>query len=481
MPRDPYPCPVPRAPAVHGADPCTIRAVQHPAQPVRPRALSPAQLLILSFAGLIVAGTLLLSLPWASAAGSRLPLHSALFTATSAVCVTGLIVLDTPVDLSVFGQVVVLLLIQTGGLGYMTFSTLVGVALGRRITLQERQTLVEGLNAFGPGEVVRFARGVFKVTAIIELTGAVILGAWWTGTHGLARGAWLGVFHAVSAFNNAGFSLFSDNLMSAADEPLVLLTVSVLVVLGGIGFFTILEVASLRRRALRLSVHSQLALTASAVLLVGGTVAFYVLERSNPLTLGGLSWGDAWLAAWFQSVVTRTAGFNSVAIGACGPSALFVMVILMFIGAAPGSTGGGVKVTTVGVMLASLWATARGEAEATIFRRRIPQDQIARAFLICLVAFLAVNGLAAVLLAYESRQLLPTLFEVVSAFGTVGMSTGEGSSPLSLSGHFSIAGQLLITLMMFAGRVGPLTLLMAVARRRELSRVRYPEGKVLIG
>lgn len=448
---------------------------------MRPRTLSPPQLLIVSFLGLVAAGTLLLSLPWASAGSTRLPLTSALFTSTSAVCVTGLIVVDTPVDLTVFGQVVVLLLIQAGGLGYMTFSTLVGVALGRRITLQERQTLVEGLNAFGPGEVVRFAMAVFRTTALIEIAGALVLGAWWAQTHGLARGAWLGVFHAVSAFNNAGFSLFSDNLAGAGDQPLVLVVVSLLVILGGIGFFTILEVLSLRRRALRLSLHSQLVLVATAVLLVGGTVAIYVLERDNPLTLGGLSGSQAWLAAWFQSVVTRTAGFNSIAIGACRPSALFVMTILMFVGAAPGSTAGGVKVSTVGVLLAALWATARGETDAIVFKRRITPDVIARAFFICLVAFLSVNALAAALLAIEQRELLPTLFEVVSAFGTVGLSTGEGTSPVSLTGHFTVAGQLLITLMMFAGRIGPLTLLMAVARRREASRVRYPEGKVLIG
>lgn len=452
-----------------------------PAAPRRPRALTPPQLLILSFAGLIAAGTLLLSLPWASSTGVRLTLSSALFTATSAVCVTGLIVLDTPADLSTIGQVIVLLLIQAGGLGYMTFSTLVGVALGRRITLQERQTLVEGLNAFGPGEVVRFARGVFRITATIEVAGAIILAASWAGTHGLLRATWMGVFHAVSAFNNAGFSVFSDNLVGARDEPVVLLTVSTLVILGGIGFFTILELASLRKRTVRLSVHSQLVLTATAVLLIGGTLAIYVIERSNPLTLGGLSTAQAWLAAWFQSVVTRTAGFNSIAIGACHPSALFVMIILMFIGAAPGSTAGGVKVTTVGVVLAALWATARGERDASVFRRRLPPEQIARAFLICLMAFLAVNVLAAVLLASEHRGLLPTLFEVVSAFGTVGMSMGEGTSPLSLSGHFTTRGQLLIAAMMFAGRIGPLTLLMAVARRSESSRVRYPEGKVLIG
>ena len=448
---------------------------------MRPRTLTPSHLLIISFLGLIAVGTLLLSLPFAAAGPQRIPLHSALFTATSAVCVTGLIVLDTPRDLSVFGQVVVLLLIQTGGLGYMTFSTLIGVALGRRITLQERQTLSEGLNAFVPGEVVRFALAVFRVTVVFEAVGAAILALWWAGTHGLAKATWLGVFHAVSAFNNAGFSLFSDNLVGATDEPIVLLTVSLLVVLGGIGFFTILEVGSLRRRNLRLSVHSRLVLTATAVLLVGGAAAIYMLERHNAATLGSLTTGQAMMAAWFQSAVTRTAGFNSIAIGACRPSALFVMILLMFIGAAPGSTGGGVKVSTVGVVLAALWATARGEVEATIFRRRLPPEQIARAFLICLVAFLSVNLLAAVLLAREGRHLLAILFETVSAFGTVGMSMGEGTSPLSLSGHFTVTGQLLIALMMFAGRLGPLTLVIAVARRREASRVRYPEGKVLLG
>lgn len=451
------------------------------AAPVRPRALTPPQLLILSLLGLMAVGTLLLSLPWAAAGPGRLPWHTAFFTATSAVCVTGLIVVDTAVDLSLFGQIVVLLLIQAGGLGYMTFSTLVGVALGRRITLQERQTLVEGLNAFSPGEVVRFALSVFRVTVVFEAIGALVLASWWANTHGLARGAWLGVFHAVSAFNNAGFSLFSDNLIGAADQPVVLLTVSVLVILGGIGFFTILELGSLRRRALRLSLHSQLVLAASAILLVGGTLAIYLLERDNPATLGALSTGQAWMSALFHSVMTRSAGFNAIAIGACQPGALFVMTILMFIGAAPGSAGGGVKVSTVGILLAALWATARGETEVVIFKRRIPHDQVARAFLICLVAFLAINALAALLLIREGRHLMPTLFEVVSAFATAGMTTGEGTSPVSLTGHFSVPGRLLMAVMMFAGRIGPLTLLMAVARRAEASRIRYPEGKVLIG
>ena len=384
---------------------CVIPVVPTQGMPVRRRALTPPQLLILSFLGLVVVGTLLLSLPWAAATGTRIAWYDALFTATSAVCVTGLIVVDTSLDLSLFGQVVVLLLIQAGGLGYMTFSTLVGVALGRRITLQERQTLVEGLNAFSPEEVVRFALGVFRVTVIFEVVGADRPGRL-VGRHAWARARRLArrLPCRVGVQQRRASRCSRTTSSGATDQPLVLLTVSVLVILGGLGFFTILEVGSLRRRALRLSLHSQLVIVATAILLVGGTVAIYLLERDNPATLGALPMGQAWMAAWFQSVVTRTAGFNSIAIGACQPSALFVMILLMFIGAAPGSTGGGVKVSTVGVILAALWATARGESDVVIFKRRIPPEQIARAFLICLVAFLAVNALAAVLLAREGRD-----------------------------------------------------------------------------
>ncbi len=447
----------------------------------RPKQLTPSQLLVLSFLGLIAGGTMLLELPWASAEGVRLPLVDALFTATSAVCVTGLIVLDTPAAFSPFGHVVILLLIQAGGLGYMTLSTLLAAALGRRVTLQERMTLKEGLNAYAPGEIVRFARSVFAFTLLFELIGAVILSLRWWPEHGLMHGTWLAVFHAVSAFNNAGFSLFTDNLMGQAGDAVVLLTVSGLVVVGGLGFFTITELAGRRRSRVPLSMHTRLVLASTAVLLVGGTVAIFLLERRNPSTLGGMSAGTAWLAAWFQSAVPRTAGFNSIAIGACTVPTLFVMMVLMFIGAAPGGTGGGVKVSTFAVTVAALWATVRGDAEAVLFRRRVPPDTVARAFFICLIAFLAMNVVAGLLLVTERRDLLPTLFESVSAFATVGLSMGEGASPLSLAGHMTRAGQLLLVVLMFAGRIGPLTLAFALAQRHVRSRVRHPEGKVLIG
>lgn len=447
----------------------------------RRQPLTPSRLLVLSFLGLIVGGTLLLELPWASADGSRLPLVDALFTATSAVCVTGLIVLDTPVAFSAFGQAVILGLIQAGGLGYMTLSTLLASALGRRVTMQERLTLQEGLNASAPGEVLRFARSVLGLTLAFELAGAALLTARWAPEFGLGRGAWLGLFHAVSAFNNAGFSLFSNNLMGFAGDPWVVLPVSLLVVVGGLGFFTLTELGSLRDTKVPLSMHSRLVIVSTAALLGGATVAIYVLEMRNPATLGAMPAGAAWLAAWFQAVVPRTAGFNSIAIGACTAPTLFLMVLLMFIGAAPGSTAGGVKVSTFGVTVAALWATVRGDADAVLFRRRIPPEIVARAFFICLMAFLTVNVVAGLLLITERRELLPTLFEAVSAFGTVGMSMGEGDSPLSLAGHMTRTGQLLLVGMMFAGRLGPLTLAVALARRRARHRVRHPEGKVLIG
>ena len=230
-----------------------------------------------------------------------------------------------------------------------------------------------------------------------------------------------------------------------------------------------------------ISLHSRLALTMTLVLIVGGTLAIFLLERGNAASLGSLPQGEAWLAAFFQSVTTRTAGFNTVDIGALRPATLFLMIILMFIGAAPGGTGGGVKVSTFGVTVLALWATIRGYREPTLFRRRLPGDLVARAFFVSLTAFLALNVVAGLLLITEGDDLLRTLFEATSAFGTVGLSTGLTGTPLSLAGGYSTAGQLLLCGLMFLGRVGPLTVAFALAGRPMVSRVRYPEGRVMIG
>jgi trk system potassium uptake protein TrkH len=447
--------------------------------PTRPQPFSPAQLLAVSFLALIAAGTLLLTLPLASQ-GERLSIIDAFFTATSAVCVTGLIVVDTPNALSLFGQVVVLLLVQIGGLGYMAITTVVGVALGRQLSMQERLTLSEAFNVQTMDGLVRFVFTVLKLTLAFEAAGALILAVHWADDFGPGRAAWYGVFHAVSAFNNAGFSLFADNMIGFRGDWVVNLVITSLVIAGGLGFVVLTEIGR-RRSVRRFSTHTRLVLNVTAGLLAGTTVLVALIEWHNPRTLGPLGGGEAVLAAWFQAVVPRTAGFNSVDISALAPATLFLMMVLMFIGAAPGGTAGGVKITTFSITAASLWAMVRGDEEATLLRRRLAPSTVARAFSICLLAFLGVNVVAGMLLITEGRELLPTLFEATSAFGTVGLSMSENGEVVSLSSHFTALGKTLVALLMFVGRVGPLTLAVAVAQRRSKAAIRYPEGKILIG
>jgi trk system potassium uptake protein len=448
--------------------------------PQRRTLLSPSQVLVVSLLALIGAGTLLLRLP-VSSQGAPLSLIDAFFTSTSAVCVTGLIVADTPTALSVFGQVVVMLLIQAGGLGYMTISTILAIALGRQLSVQERLTLQEALNVDSMEGLVRFTLRIFRLTLAFELVGAALLALRWSGELGFGKAAYFGLFHAVSAFNNAGFALFPDSLIRYRGDWLVNAVICILIIIGGIGFVVLTEVGSLRRGR-RLSVHSRLVLTMTALLIVLGTAAIFVLEAGNPRTLGPLGLPERVLASVFQSVSPRTAGFNTLDIGALTEPALFLIMALMFIGAAPGGTGGGVKVTTFSIVVAALWATVRGVEEPVLFKRRIPLSLVSRAFFINLIAFLALNVVAALLLVMERRTLLPTLFETVSAFGTVGLSMGVTGAPYSLAGVFSAAGKLLLALAMFMGRVGPLTAAVALARtRRTQAHIRYAEGRFLVG
>ena len=447
--------------------------------PRRRRQFSPAQALVLTFLALIAAGTILLRLPL-SASGEPLRVLDAFFMATSAVCVTGLIVIDMPVALSPFGQATLLLLVQLGGLGYMAVTTVVGVALGRQLTFHERLTLQEALNVETMEGLARFVFTVLKLTLAFELTGALVLTLYWAGEHGFARAAWLALFHAVSAFNNAGFSLFSDSLIRYRGDVVVNLVITVLIISGGLGFVVLTEIGR-TRSVRRWSAHTRLVVGLSAALIVAATIVIFAVERGNPRTLQGTGLWEAWLASYFQAVSPRTAGFNTLDIGAMRPASLFLIIILMFIGAAPGGTGGGVKVTTFSITVAVIWAMVRGRTEPTLVKRRIPEALVARAFAICLLGFLALNVVAAALLLTEERELLPTLFETTSAFGTVGLSTGHPGSAVNLVGHFSPYGKMLLALMMFVGRVGPLTLAMALARGGTPPRVRYPEGKFLVG
>jgi trk system potassium uptake protein TrkH len=449
------------------------------ASPRTRRQFSPAQVLVLSFVTLIASGTVLLRLPF-SAARDPLTLLDALFTATSAVCVTGLIVVDTPNDLTVFGQLVILLLIQLGGLGYMAITTVVGVALGRQLSLHERLTLQEALNVHTMEGLARFVLVVLQLTLVFELTGAVVLTARWASEYGLGQAAYYGLFHAISAFNNAGFALFSDSLMQFRADWIVNLVVTTLVICGGLGFVVLTEIGRVRQYR-RFSTHTRLVITLTAAFIVVTTTLIWFIERHNPRTLEPLGFSEGLLAAYFQAVTPRTAGFNTLDIGAMLPASLFLLILLMFIGAAPGGTAGGVKISTFSITVAVIWAMVRGTAEPTLLRRRITPPLVARAFSICLIGFLALNIVAGLLLVTDGRELLSTLFETASAFGTVGLSMGEAGAPVSLAGHFSGLGKVLVIGMMFMGRIGPLTLAVAIARSRQVPRVRHPEGKFLIG
>ncbi len=432
--------------------------------------------------GLVTAGGLLLSLPIAAAPGRHVSVLDAFFTSTSAVCVTGLIVIDPPKDLSLFGQLVLMLLIQAGGLGYMTISTLIASALGKRVTLQERLTLADALNVHSMEGLLRFAGTVAALTITLELGGAFLMGWRFSADLGWTRGLYFGLFHSVSAFNNAGFSLFSDNLMGYRGDLTINLVVTTLIICGGLGFLVLAELLRWRyRRRPVLSTHARVVLGTTVFLLATGTMLIYVIERGNPATLGPLGTGQALLASYFQAVTPRTAGFNTIAIGSMAAPSLFLIVALMFIGASPGGTGGGVKTTTFTITMAAIVATVRGRRDPEVFGRRLSAETVARAFAVEVIAFLALNAVVALLLVVERRDLMATLFETASAFGTVGLSMGHPDSPLSLSAFFSGSGKLLIMGMMFMGRVGPLTLAFALAGRAGQPSLRYPEGKVLIG
>ena len=436
--------------------------------------LTPYQILAAGFAGLIIVGAALLATPLASATGEPLHFIDALFTATSAVCVTGLVVADTGTRFSLFGQMVIVLLIQAGGLGIMTMATLMALLMGKKINLRERLIIQEAMNQLTVAGVVRLTRYIIKVTLLIEFIAGTILAVRFFQDYGL-KGIYFGYWHAVSSFCNAGFDLFGEyrSLTGYVDDLTVNLVITTLIILGGIGFSVMADVWE-NRRFRDYSLHSKLVLTVTAFLITFGAVVIFAFEQDNPATLGPLSWDGKILASYFQSVTSRTAGYNTLPIGEMGNAALFFIVILMFIGASPGSTGGGVKTTTAGLLAAAIWALIRGREDVEIFERSLSRTIIYKAFALVFIAALLVIVVTMILCVSESAPFLSILFEVVSAFGTVGLSTG-------ITPDLSVTGKLWIILTMFAGRVGPITVALALDLRQRKAMVKYPEGKVIIG
>ncbi|MGB9803710.1 TrkH family potassium uptake protein [Desulfofundulus sp.] len=435
--------------------------------------MTPPQVLVLGFAAVILAGALLLMLPVSSRSGRVTDFLTALFTATSAVCVTGLVVVDTGTYWSSFGQAVILTLIQVGGLGFMSMATLFFILMGRRIGLKERLIIQESLNQLRVAGVVRLVRAVVLFTFLTEGIFASILSLRFYFDYGFPRCLWLGVFHAVSAFNNAGFDLMGGfrSLTGYVSDPVVTLSITSLIILGGLGFAVVMELYNYPHTR-RLSVHTRLVLRTTGALILCGATLFGLLEWGH--ILRDLPLSGKVLASYFQAVTPRTAGFNTVDIGRLHSATQFLIIILMFIGASPGSTGGGIKTTTFALLGITLCSLSRGKEDVEVFRRRIPPWQVYKALSVTLWAILLVSTVTLLLNVTEGGDFLAALFETVSAFGTVGLSMG-------LTPHLSPAGRVAIILTMFAGRVGPLTLAYAFAQRRRKTAIRYPEEKIMVG
>lgn len=436
---------------------------------------NPAQTLSIGFLCLIFIGTFLLMLPIATKDRHQLSFVDALFEATSAVCVTGLVVVDTATTFTVFGQTVLMVLIQVGGLGFMTFGILIALFLGKNIGLKGRIMIQESLNQLSLEGMVRLVKFVVGFTFLIEGIGAVILSVRWAKEFGFPQSVYYGIFHSVSAFNNAGFDLMGEfrSMTGYVGDFTIVMTLSSLFIIGGIGYIVVIDI--MKKKSLRkLSLHTKLVLWMTLSLNVLGTLFIFLLEYNNPGTLGGLSLKDKMLGAYFHGVVPRTAGFNTLNTAELTLSSQFVTMLLMFIGGGSGGTAGGIKVTTFFIILLAVWSVIRGKEEVNIMRRRLPKDLIYRAFAIVVYSMGIVLLILFLLTLTEDAPLNVILFEVISAFGTVGMSLG-------LTPELSEAGKVVIAILMFMGRVGPLTLAFALAKQHEKQPFKYVEEKITIG
>ncbi len=451
--------------------------------PHRARVLNTTRASILGFAGFILLGACLLMMPFSSS-GVPIGLIDALFTATSAACVTGLTVLDIGRDLSRTGQILLLLLIQMGGLGIMTMSTVWLLMAGGRPSLGTRIVLQDTFTHRGNWDLRSMILNVVCFTLILESWGALLLFARFSEMYPLGEAAYLSIFHSVSAFCNAGFSTFTNNLEGFVGDGLVSLTVSLLVISGGLGFLVLRELKQFfgKGESSRqwLSLHSKLVLSSSAVLIAFGTMLVLVMEWNN--TLAGLSMGQKFLASLFQAVTARTAGFNTIPIGCLANQTLMVMILLMFIGASSGSTGGGIKTGTFATLVALGFSRLKGYSEPKAFGRTISPGSVAKAMSVSMVCatvvlvgtlLIQVTEVGSGSSALARARFLDLLFEVVSAFGTVGLSTG-------VTRDLSDAGKILITLIMFLGRLGPLVVAVAVARQKTV-HYRFAEESIMIG
>lgn len=445
--------------------------------------LNPSKVLAIGFFAIIAVGSLLLKLPFAVEDGVRVSLLQAVFTATSAVCVTGLTVVDTVNSYSLFGELVILCLIQLGGLGFMFFATSVLVLTGRRISLRNRMLLHETMSMPGLSGSVRMTMRFMLIVMAIEITGSIILASQFVPLYGFWKGTYYGVFHAISAFCNAGFDLFgtAGSLISFNQQPAVLLTVSGLIIIGGLGFTVLADLLDQRFRFKKLHLHSKIVLTVSGFLLAAGTLLIAMIEWNNPETLAHAAAGpyDKVMNAWFQSTAARTAGFSSFWQANLHDSSKLVTIVLMFIGASPASTGGGIKTTTVFTLVMLVRSVFHGREDVSAFNRRLSSQFVKTALSIFFISMslLAAGGVIMSLAEHsDGYRMIDLIFEETSALATVGLSSAD---TMTLSDR----SQLWLILLMYFGRIGPLTMMLSLSRRNAAKSAgkRYPEEQIIVG
>ncbi|MGI5920916.1 MAG: TrkH family potassium uptake protein [Syntrophomonadaceae bacterium] len=434
--------------------------------------LSPPQLMVLGFMGAILVGSILLTTPWAVRQGNPDFLTS-LFTATSAVCVTGLVVVDTGTHWTAFGQTVILLLIQIGGLGIMSFATFFALLLGKKIQFRQRIAMQQAIGKTSVQGIVDIFRYLLIVSFSIEIIGAIILALHWIPDMGAGKAAWYGLFHSISAFNSCGMDLFGDfrSLTGYTGDILVNLVITSIIVIGGLGFLVLYELYHYRQSH-SLSLHSRVVLLTTLVLIITGTLAIFILEYHN--SLNHLSPGVKLMSAYFQSVSPRGAGFNTIDLNSMLLPTQLLVIVLMFIGGSPGSTAGGIKTSTFALMLAAILCLLRGKRDTEIFRRRIPYSDVLSGLSIILLAGMTVFLVAGLLSLTNNYDFIWLLFESASAFGTSGPTLG-------LTPNLDSWGRIVIIITMFTGRLGPLTIGYALAYKQKQPDIAYPEGRIIVG
>lgn len=442
--------------------------------------LSPFKILAIGFATVILTGGILLSLPISSATGQFTSLLDTIFTATSAVCVTGLVVLDTGTYWSVFGQWIILILIEIGGLGFMALSTIFALLLGKRISLRERLVMQEAYNTFSLQGVINHVRYMLFFTLAVQGGAALILMTQFIPLYGVGTGVYYGIFHAISAFNNAGFDLLGNftSVTVLNTNKVVLMTLGTLINIGGLGYLVWREIISSIRSKKKLknfSLHSKVVLTISLTLVLFGSLIFLIFEWNNPATMQGMRFSDKIVNSYFSATTPRTAGFNSISNSEMSPAGKLLTMAYMFIGGSPGSTAGGVKTTTLGIVIFTLISVLKGREDVEVYHKKLSQSTVYRAVAVFLLGIsIVIMGVMVLSIAEVGATFEVILYEVLSAFGTVGLTQGITPSLTAVS-------KVTLTLIMYMGRVGPLTVMLALAGKQSKANVKYPEGKLLIG